>query len=307
MALIDVVRVQMNNDIIVQKFPSDDLRLGSQLVVYPGQTAFFVKGGQILDQFDSGTVTLTTDNIPLLNKLINIPFGGDSPFKAEVWFVNMTAIMATKWGTATPLQLEDPKYDIIVPVRSYGQYSFRVIEPRAFLENLVGNQYSLTTQTIQEYFKGRVMSLMTNIISDKLNRDNISILKISSHISDISEYCCEKINERFSKYGLNLTEFDIMSITPKEDDPSFRKLKDAKDLAARLKITGRDVYQMERSFDVMNSAANNSGAAGAMMSAGVGVGIGVSAGAQMGQVSQLLNTNPEPKSPISGSLSIASL
>lgn len=297
MAIIDVVSVRMNNDILVKKFPSDDLRLGSQLVVYPGQTAFFVKGGQILDQFESGTVTLKTENIPLLNKLINLPFGNESPFKAEVWFVNMTAIMATKWGTATPLQLEDPKYDIIVPVRSYGQYAFSVKDPRKFLVTLVGNKSSLTTSTIQEYFKGRVMSLLTNVISDKLVSDNISILKINSHISDISEFCCKKINERFAQYGLNLTEFDIMSISPKEEDPSFKKLKEAKDLAARLKITGRDVYQMERSFDVMDSAASNSGAAGAMVGAGLGLGAGVGVGTQMGQMAQQLNTTPSPAAP----------
>ena len=191
--------------------------------------------------------------------------------------------MATKWGTATPLQLEDPKYEIIVPVRSYGQYTFSVQDPRQFLVTLVGNQSSITISTLQEYFKGRVMSLLTNVISDKLVRDNISILKLNSHITDISEFCCEKINERFAQYGLRLTEFDIMSISPKEEDPSFKKLKEAKDLAARLKITGRDVYQMERGFDVMESAANNNGTAGAMMGAGLGVGAGVGVGSQMAQ------------------------
>jgi membrane protease subunit (stomatin/prohibitin family) len=294
MAMVNVVSVQMNNDVLVQKYPSDDLKLGSQLVVYPGQTAFFVKGGQILDQFESGTYTLKTENIPLLNKLINIPFGNESPFKAEVWYVNMTAIMATKWGTATPLQLEDPKYEIIVPVRSYGQYAFSVSDPRQFLVSLVGNQSSLTTSTLREYFKGRVMSLLTNVISDKLVRDQISILKINSHISDISEFCCEKINERFTQYGLHLTEFDIMSISPNEEDPSFIKLKEAKDLAARLKITGQDVYRMERSFDVMDSAASNSGAAGAIMGAGLGLGAGVGVGSQM---AQQVNINPPAATP----------
>ncbi len=300
MALINVVSVQMNNDILVQKYPSDDLRLGSQLVVYPGQTAFFVKGGQIFDQFESGTYTLKTDNIPLLNKLINLPFGSESPFKAEVWYVNMTAIMATKWGTATPLQLEDPKYDIIVPVRSYGQYAFSVDNPRQFLVSLVGNQSSLTTATIKGYFKGRVMSLLTNVISDKLVRDQISILKINSHISEISEFCCEKINERFTQYGLHLTEFDIMSISPDEEDDSFKKLKEAKDLAARLKIMGQDVYRMERSFDVMDSAASNSGAAGAMLGAGLGVGTGVGIGNQMAQQVNIGSPAATPP-PLSGS------
>ena len=93
MALIDVVKWEANDRELVHKFPSEDLRIGTQLVVYAGQTAFFVKGGKVMDQFESGTYTIKTENIPLLNKLINLPFGGNSPFQAEVWFVNKLAII----------------------------------------------------------------------------------------------------------------------------------------------------------------------------------------------------------------------
>lgn len=86
MPLIDVVKYEVNDHEFVYKFPSEDLRTGTQLVVYPGQTAFFVKGGAICDEFTSGTYTIKTENIPLLNKLINLPFGKTSPFKAEVWY-----------------------------------------------------------------------------------------------------------------------------------------------------------------------------------------------------------------------------
>ena len=140
MAIIDVVKCEMPPGILIAKFPSSDLRLGSQLVVHPGQTAIFVKGGAICDEFESGTYTLKTDNIPLLNKLINIPFGGNSPFQAEVWFVNKLSVLDAKWGTATPLQIEDPKYEVIVPVRAYGQYGFKVETPRMMLETLVCNR-----------------------------------------------------------------------------------------------------------------------------------------------------------------------
>lgn len=88
MALIDVVKCDVNDKEFVYKFPSDNLKIGTQLVVYPGQTAFFVKGGKMCDEFTSGTYTIKTENIPILNKIINLPFGGDSPFKADVWFVN---------------------------------------------------------------------------------------------------------------------------------------------------------------------------------------------------------------------------
>lgn len=126
MAIIDIVKYEQQEGIIVHKFPSCDLRRGTQLVVYPGQVAFFVKGGKVCDKFTEGTYTLKTSNIPLLNKIINIPFGGDSPFQADVWFINTLNRLNLKWGTKTPIQLEDPKYGIIIPVRAYGQYGFRV-------------------------------------------------------------------------------------------------------------------------------------------------------------------------------------
>ena len=86
MAIIDIVKYEQQEGVIVHKFLSCDLRWGSQLVVYPGQVAFFVKGGTVCDKFTDGTYTLKSNNIPLLNKIINLPFGGDSPFQADVWF-----------------------------------------------------------------------------------------------------------------------------------------------------------------------------------------------------------------------------
>ncbi len=293
MALIDVVKCTMGSKQLVSKFPSEDLKLGTQLVVYPGQIAFFVKGGQVFDTFESGTYTLSSSNIPLLNSVINLPFGGQTPFKAEVWFVNTVVIMDSKWGTATPLQIEDPKYEVIVPVRAYGQYGFKINDPRIFLESIVGNATSFSVDSIQKYFKGRIMSQLTNIISDKLVKDNLSILNINSHLDDISIFCRERINVFFTKYGLTLQEFDVMAISVKEDDPSFQKLKEAKDLAARLKITGRDVYQMERSFNVLdNAASNESGALGGMMGAGIGLGAGVNMGSQIGGIMNTQTTPP---------------
>ena len=137
MAIIDVVKYQATENEFVYKFPSEDLRLGTQLVVSISQVAFFVKGGKIFDQYESGTHTLKSENIPLINKLINLPFGSSSPFQAEVWFVNLISKMDVKWGTGTPIQLEDPKYGVIVPVRAYGQYGFKISNARLFLETLV--------------------------------------------------------------------------------------------------------------------------------------------------------------------------
>lgn len=295
MAIIDVVSCTMGNHELVAKFPNDDLRLGTQLLVYPGQTAFFVKGGKIFDEFEAGTYTLKTSNIPLLNKIVNLPFGGESPFKAEVYFVNQTAKLDSKWGTATPLQIEDPKYGVIVPVRAYGQYGFRIDKPRLFLETLIGNMSTFSQLQLNKYFKGNILARLTNIISDKLTRDNISVLNINSHLLDISDFCKEKIGQTLERYGIIAQEFDVMSISVKEDDTSFQKLKEAKDLAAKVRIAGRDIYQMDRSFNVLDSAASNEGAAGGLMNAGVGLGVGMNMGNQMGAAfNSTMNLNPPP-------------
>lgn len=293
MAIIDVVKCEMGTTELISKFPSDNLRYGTQLVVYPGQTAFFVKGGQIYDEFQSGTYTLKSSNIPLLSRVIALPFGGETPFKAEVWFVNQVAILDSKWGTGVPLQIEDPKYEVIVPVRSYGQYGFRIENPRQFLKSLIGNMTSFSVEKLNQYFKGKIMSQLTNIISDKLTQDNISVLNINSHLSDISEYCKARIDESFKRYGITAQEFDVISISVKEDDPSFQKLKEAKDLSAKIKIAGRDIYQMDRSFNVLDTAAGNESAAGGIMNAGLGLGLGMNMGGQMANgVGANFNINP---------------
>lgn len=299
MALIDVVRCEINDKEFCQKFHSDDLRIGTQLVVYPAQTAFFVKGGQICDEFQSGTYTIKTENIPILNKLINIPFGNKSPFKAEVWFVNQISKLDVKWGTPHPIQLEDSRYGVIVPVRAFGQYGIKITNPRLFLESLIGNMTGFSIDKIEQYFRGKVISQLSALISSKIAIDRISILDINAHLLDMSNYCQEQLNAIYNKYGIDLIDFSIMSVNVPQDDPSVVKLKDAKDLAARLKITGKDVYQMERSFDVLEKAASNEGVGGQMLAMGAGLGAGLGVGTSMGNMtSQMLNTNPNTPPPI---------
>ena len=171
MALIDIIKCESDGNNFCQKFPSEDLRVGSQLVVYTSQTAFFVKGGKICDEFLAGTYTIKTSNIPLLNKIINIPFGGDSPFQAEVWFVNHISKLDIKWGTPQPIQIEEPRYNIIVPVRAFGQYGFRVANARKFLED--GCKVKITVR-----FRGRELNYAKSG-EDLLN-------KFAEELSDVS-------------------------------------------------------------------------------------------------------------------------
>jgi membrane protease subunit (stomatin/prohibitin family) len=295
MAILDVVKCDGNDQEFAWKFPSNDLRLGTQLVVKTAQTAFFVKGGKVLDNFESGTYTLKNGNIPLLNKLINIPFGGDSPFQSEVWFINLISKLDNRWGTNTPIQLEDPKYKIIIPVRAFGQFGLKIGDPKLFLETLVGTMKVYTADKIVLYFKGKIISSITSMISKKVIQDKISILEIPSLLDEMSVFCEGIIKDEFAKYGIEILNFYFMSINVPEDDPSVITLKKAKEKSMYINTVGKDIYSFDKSMDVMKTAAENEGNAGGMMGAGMGLGMGLGVGGnmgnQMGSISNQMNTN----------------
>jgi membrane protease subunit (stomatin/prohibitin family) len=294
MALIDVVKFQGNDEEFVWKFPSENLRLGTQLVVKPAQMAFFVKGGKILDEFKEGTVTLKSGNIPLLTKLISLPFGGDTPFQAEVWFVNLISKLNTPWGTLRPIQLEDPKYGVVVPVRAFGQFGFRVAEPRKFLETIVGTARVFTAVQITDYFKGVLLSAVNSNIGKAVVKQNTSVVQISAFLDELSGFCKEKIAETFTRFGLELVNFYFQSINVPEDDPSYIKLKQIKEKAAELNVVGRDIYQLDKSMDVLKTAAANEGAGSAIMQSGMGLGMGMLVGGQIGQQAGMMLTQLPP-------------
>jgi len=301
MALIDVITWGGSDNDVAWKFPSTNLRLGSQLVVNPGQSAFFVYRGKVCDEITEGTVTLKTGNIPTLTALLSLPFGRDTPFQAEVWFINRLAKLDTKWGTPTPIQVEDAKYGIIVPMRAYGQYGFRVADGKIFLSTLLGASPSLTDDQIKQYFRGKIMATVGSQIGTLFN-EKISFLNIAAHLDDLSESARLKIAQAMEKYGINLETFYFESISVPEDDPSYLKLKQIKEKSAELNIVGRDIYQLDKSMDVLKTAAGNEGMAGLVMQSGIGTGMGLMMGAQMGQqagnmMTQVAAATPTVSSP----------
>ena len=284
MAIIDVVKYQFQEGEVVHRFLSEGLRWGTRVIVYPGQLAYFAKDGQICDEFSEGTYTLDTNNIPVLNHLVNIPYGGDSPFQADVWFVNLLSKLDYKWGTETPFLIEDPKFGIIVPVRAYGQYGFRITDPRKFIQNLSGNKDCFDGHVLQSYFRGILLSHLTEVLSNKILSDRVSFLEINTHLSEISEHCHKYLTVFFAEYGVELLNFNVISINVPENDESIQELKKAKSIMARLNITGKDTYRMTRTFDVLETAAANESNGGNLLNAGIGLGAGVTIGQQLLQM-----------------------
>jgi len=302
MAILDVIKYDSNMFEFAWKYSSDMLKLGSQLVVKPSQVALFVKGGIIYDEFREGTYTLDTNNLPLLNKVINLPFGGDTPFQAEVWFINTLTNLDNKWGTPKAMLLEDPDFNIIVPVRAYGQYGIRICNARLFFESLIGTLKSFSNQDIAHYFNGIMITRVSDSIAEKLVLDKISVLKIPAFLQDISEFVTEHLKGQFEKYGIDLVNFLVMSINMPEDDTSVLALKAATEKRMHIKTVGKDIYTFDRSMDVMEKAASNEGTGGDLMGAAMGLGMGFAIGPkfgnQMGQVGQQMNTNLAVPPPI---------
>ncbi|GAB1463696.1 SPFH domain-containing protein [Pedobacter sp.] len=278
MALFEVIKYNGNDSEFVWKFPTEDLKLGSQLIVNYSQTAFFVKNGQVLDEFSEGRYTIKSANIPLLNKLVNLPFGGEAPFSAEVWFVNKISKLDNKWGTVKPINLEDPVYNIVIPVRAFGQFGVKIVDSQSFLKTIVGNAKVFTADHIVEYFKGKILSSITTALSKKIVLDRISLLQIGVFQDQLSGFCQEEINKEFIKYGVEIVNFYFMSINIPEEDPSFIKLKEAKALAMHVNIVGKDIYQADRTFDVLQDAVNNQGGSSSIMDTGIGLGAGLGIG-----------------------------
>lgn len=287
MSILSVVRFDglKSRDWLIFKYPSDSLVLGSQLIVQEGQTAIFVKNGSICDVFYPGTYTLATENLPILNKLVNLPFGGSTPFSAEVYFLNTTMRLDINWGTIDPIQLIDPKYYVKLRVRAFGQMGLKVSDPAILFRELIGGMQQseiVKFDKIKEYYRGILVIKVKAAIADAIITNGISALEISTKLESLSERVKEHIAAAFEQYGFVVSNFYIQSINfPDEDFAKINKILEDK---AAFEIMGDGRYATKRSFDVYEGAATNSGGvAGAFAAGGIGIGAAINMNASMNQ------------------------
>jgi membrane protease subunit (stomatin/prohibitin family) len=281
MAIVDVIKYEGTPDVFAWKYPNEEISTWSQLIVSESQEAVLFKDGRAYDVFSSGRYTLETKNIPLLNQVINLPFGGKSPFSAEVWFVNKVYSLDIKWGTPTPIQFQDPKYKVFVPIRSYGQFGVQIEDAKKFLIKLVGTLTVFDKTNLVRYLRGLYLARAKDAISSFLLRRQMSVLEINAYLDEISDDLEEKLQPILSEYGIKLLNFYVNEISVPEDDASVIQLKNALAKRAEMDIVGYS-YQQERSFDTLENAAKNQGSGGDFMGMGVGLGAGVSMGGAFG-------------------------
>ena len=274
--IFDVIEMtNMGADELVRRFPehsSGDFRIGSQLIVGPGQEAVFVRDGKALDTFTSGRHTLTTANIPLLVDLIGKAFGNRTPFTAEVYFVNTRVFPDMGWGTPNPIPVMHPGIGLGASLlKAYGTFKMKVSNSKMFIEEIVGRRGSYMKEDIQEWLRAAVLTQFRDAVGTLKK----SAFEIQSLTADISEMMLAETQDDFAAVGLTLVDFKVSEITP-----SAKTAQELRDMG----LIDTQMYMQLQAADAMRDAANAPG--GNLAGAGVGIGAGVSMGQMMGQAFQ---------------------
>jgi membrane protease subunit (stomatin/prohibitin family) len=296
--LPEVIKFDGKPDDVVWKFPADNITYFSQLVVNESYEAIFFKEGRALDVFSSGTHSLKTGNIPLLEKFVNMPFGGETPFTAEVYYINKS-LLQRRWGTSNPIAIEDPKFKIMIELRAFGYYTIRLQDVKNFVVNTAGSR-TYTAQQLDSFLRPMIVSRLNDFIAEVVGKNSISVVQISQFIEETSAAGKTKLASEFSKYGIEILDFIVESINFDKDDPMFQRVQKA--IADKFELdTLGTTYEKKRTLDIGEAAAKNEGnptlgvGLGAGLGAGIGLNLGNAVGGMMGNVTGNVQQQPVPQ------------
>lgn len=294
MALIDVVKCNLQgNDWLIWKHSSQSLKLGTQLIVNETQKAILVQNGQVFDLFDAGRHTLSTSNIPLLNKVINLPFGGNTPFTAEVWFFSTLTKRDQKWGTPNPINVSDFGSGMSIDVRSFGNWGYQLVNPSVFYQKFIGATANFSAEELKKQFDSLLLQKFTNSLARFIEEKQMSVTRTMAYLDDISTVILTGVTAEFALYGVEVNNFNISSLT--FDREQLERIRSVEAEVMRVnklsQISAGAGYQAVRNLDIMELAANNqNGAAAAGMATGMGFGAGVNMAQMMNNMVQPLAT-----------------
>lgn len=290
---------QETADTLVYLFPFKDITLGSVLTVHDSQEAYFYKNGTLCDRFEPGRHVLSTSNIPILEKIVNIPSGGESTFKASVWFVSKLEKRNLLWGTGG-LRVIDPYFQIPIKMSARGQYGVRIKDGGLFLLKFVGSQALLTMDHILEQFRVDVIEAVKISIARFMKENNVNINELGTEYKQLSKVTSSEIQRAFNLYGVEIINFNIEDIGFDENDKGYQTVMEGIAEQAKLSKLGVN-YVQQKQIDIAETLAGNQGA-GTFMGAGIGLGVGQQMGQMLGQT---LNGSPLSQTPVVSSFYIA--
>ena len=284
---IDIVEwLDSSNDTIVHRFEryQNEIKNEAKLIVREGQVAVFINEGQLADIFEPGTYTLNTNNLPILTTLKGWKYGFNSPFKAEVYFVNTRLFTDEKWGTKNPITLNDERFGL-VEIRAFGTYAFKIEDPGKFIIDIVGTDANFTNFEINEHLK----SLISTRFTDTIGEANLPIELYAANTTELSETCLEVMQPEFNAVGIRLEKFFIENVSMPED-----LKKEIFEYSRIDKIDLDKLMKFKTAKAVEAAALNGDGNAGAGMGMGMGFAMAQQMGAMM-NTSQSTHQQPSPQ------------
>lgn len=271
--LIDIIEwLDPSQDTMVYRFErhGNEIKYGAKLTVRESQAAVFINEGQLADVFPPGMYQLDTKNLPILSTLQGWKYGFESPFKAEVYFVNTKRFTDLKWGTKNPIMLRDQEFGA-VRLRAFGTYCVRVGEPGTFIKEIVGTDGHFTTDEITSQLRNMIVARFADILGES----KIPVLDLAANYDELGEFITKKIHVEFEEYGLDITSMLVENISLPDE------VEAALDKRTSMGVIGNlQAYTQFQAANAMEDAAQNpSGDAGA----GVGMGMGFAMANQMGR------------------------
>ncbi|PAP76151.1 antifreeze protein [Rubrivirga marina] len=271
--LIDIVEwTDTSRDTLAWKFPrhQNEIKSGAKLVVREGQAAVFVDQGQLADVFDPGTYTLDTANLPILSTIEGWKYGFESPFKAEVFFVNTRRFPDQKWGTKNPIMLRDPEFGP-TRLRAFGTYAFRVSDPATFLETIVGTSGDVDTGAITDQIRNILVARFTDVLGES----KLAALDMAANVDELGGFVAEKMADDMDEYGIEVLNLLVENVSL---PPAVEQALDQRTSMGVIGDLG--AYTQYQTAQAIGKAAENPG--GAAAAAGVGLGAGLAMANQMG-------------------------
>lgn len=271
---------------LVHRLPEDgsgEIKFGAQLTVRESQAAVFFYKGKACDCFGPGRYTLRTGNLPLITKILSIPWRGNSPLRSEVYMVNLKHFANNKWGTQNPVAFRDSELGLI-RLRAHGIFNVQIVQPVLFINSLVGTMGRMDTDSIATYLKRVIVSRFNDYLGETLD----TIFNLPGRFDQLSDELQKRLKDDFGNYGLRLSELYITSITPPPE------VQSAIDDRGRMELIGdMEKFMKLKAAMAMEKASENQGEAGA----GIGLGVGMMLPSMFGGMSSQQATSNSASKP----------
>jgi membrane protease subunit (stomatin/prohibitin family) len=270
---VDVIEwIDDSQNTMVYRFEryGNEIKYGAMLTVRESQTAILVNEGRIADVFEPGLYQLETRNMPVMTTLESWPHGFSSPFKAEVYFINMRRFTDLKWGTKNPIMLRDKEFGP-VRLRAFGTYTLKITQPQLFLKEIVGTGEHFQTGDIADQLRNLIVARFGDI----LGASGIPLLDLAGNYDELGDFITERLRPEFASYGLDVLKLLVENISL---PPEVEAALDKRTSMGIIGDLGR--YSQFQAAEAMSAAANNPGSSAAD---GIGMGMGFAMAQNLGK------------------------